>query len=150
MSDARLLRFRTGRINAAGGKPHTPLTTTIQAVAACQLECTSITCGDNAIFNINRWTTGADPESTTFTKGGSANHNFRFPTGHVEMVADGYDRVEVLSAYYTFNIRYIGTSNAAKDFVFAYSFAKDVNTLITHTAGDPGVDNWLDMANSRG
>ncbi len=143
----RQMRFRTGQINAAGGRPVTPHSRTVATVTAGNLLCTGTTCGDNAAFNIVDWSAPADPEVSTFSIGGTANNH---PSGHVEIVADGYDRVQVLNALYRFNVRFKGDDNEAQDYIFAYRFSNNSAAILTHTAGTVGIDNWKDMRQSRG
>ncbi len=141
------MAFRTGQINAAGGRPVTPHSRTVRTVAAGHLLCTGTTAGDECSFNIVDWSAPADPDVTTFSIGGTAANR---PSGHAEILADGYDRVKVLSSLYRFNVRFKGSEAAAKDFVFAYKFSDDGTAILTHTAGTVAIDNFKDLRQSRG
>lgn len=125
----------------------TPHSRTVRVVTAGNLLCTGSTCGNGAAFNFLDWSAPASPDVTTFTIGGTAsNHS----SGHIEIVADGYDRVQVLNALYRFNVRFKGDDNEAQDFVFAYHFDNSATAIFTHTAGTVGIDNWKDLRQSRG
>ncbi len=146
--DSRQIAFRVGRINAAGGRPVVTQSRTLKSVTCGQLVCTGATCGDESTFAIGDWSAPADPETGgTFTLAGTANNH---PSGHVELVADGFDTVMVLSSMYRFNVRFVGDDNEGQDFVFAYRFSVNSTNILTHTAGAIGIDNFKDMRQSRG
>ncbi len=143
----RQMRFRAGQINAAGGKPATPHSRTLRTVTAGHLLLPGVTCGADASFNINDWSAPADPDTTTMTIGGTAAN---VPSGHAEILSDGFDLVKVLSAMYRFNIRFKGDDNQAQDWIFGYRFTSGPSAIFTHTAGTVGIDNFKDLRQSRG
>ncbi len=143
------LKFRTGQKSASGGVPFNQRTKIIDTTCAGQLGNSITTAGDTCAFLCTNWSNPCDPfANTTFdVRGTVGNH----PSGHLEAVAGGYDLSRVISAMYKFDIRWTGTDNAAKDFIFAYKFGIGSAAAIVLTAGDPaGVDNWKDMRQSRG
>ncbi len=144
---SRVTAFRVGQINAAGGRPVTPHSRTVRTVTAGSLLCTGTTAGDECAFNIIDWSAPADPDVTTFSIAGTSDNR---PSGHAEILADGYDRVKVLSSMYRFNVRFKGTEAAGKDFIFAYRFQQGSAAILTHTAGDITIDNFKDLRQSRG
>lgn len=104
-------------------------------------------------FNLMDWSAPADPDAMTATVGGTAaNH----PSGHIEALAQGFDRVRVLNAYYRFNVRFAGGDSAPQDFIVAYRFSNVVTSPLVHTDGAAGanrttaIDNWKDVRQSRG
>lgn len=143
----RRLQFRLGNINAAGGRPVTPHSRTLNSVTCSSLVCTAVTCGDNMVFNIMDWSAPASPDGGTFTEVGTGNNH---PSGHVDVVADGFDRVKVLNALYRLNFRFKGDDNEAQDWIVAYRFSNTSANILTHTAGTVGIDNWKDVRQSRG
>ncbi len=145
--EARLLRFRMNQINAAGGAPVTPSSRIVRTVASSNIFHPGTTAGADAVFNIMDWSTPADPVTTGFTQAGTALNK---PSGFDQILADGYDRVRVLSSMYRFNIRFRGDDNVAQDWIFGYKFNTSSSLIFTHTAGTIAIDNFKDLRQSRG
>lgn len=145
---SRQLRFRIGNIGAGGGRPINENTRTIKTVTASQFAVSATTAGDTGIFELTQFGTPASmPATTTFAeRGTAANH----PSEHPLMVTATWKTARVLSVMYRFDIRFVGTNSASKDFVFAYKFGTESTAAIVLTAGTPTIDNWKDMRQSRG
>lgn len=144
----RQLKFRTGQIGAAGGRPINEHSRTIRTVTAGVIGVSATTAGDTGVFDLSQIGTPADmPATTTFaTLGTSANHPSEWP----EIIAGGWEAGRCLNSMYRFNIRFRGTNSATKDFVFAYKFGIASTAAIVLTAGDVTIDAWKDMRQSRG
>ncbi len=143
------LAFRIGNVNAAGGQPISSTTRTIKSVTANVMLISGTTAGDTCAFNICDWSAPSDPDAnTTFTFPGTENNK---PNNQPEADAEGYDAVRVLSALYRFDVRYKGTSDPTKDFIFAYAFNTQSTAPLTLTASATiAADNWNDLRCSRG
>ncbi len=140
--------FRTGRVNAAGGRPINPFRRSIRTVNAGNLLVSGTTAGDTCSFGLTQVNKPATPESnTTFGIGGTANSH---TSEHNEIVAGGWDDGQVMSSMYRFDIRFKGSDAASKDFIFAYKFGASQAAALILTAGTVTIDNWKDMRQSRG
>ncbi len=144
----RQLRFRAGNIGAAGGRPINPNSRTIKTVCAAQFGVSVATAGDTMGFEIGQANTPCTPvTNVTFSERGTLlNHPSEWP----EIVAGGWKEARVLSSMYRFDVRFVGTDAAAKDFVFAYKFGISFAPPLVFTAGLVTIDNWKDMRQSRG
>ncbi len=144
----RQLRFRTGQIGAGGSRPINEHSRTITTVCASQFGVSATTAGDTGTFDLTQWGQPCSmASSTTFAEQGTgANH----PSEHPEIVAGGWDEARVLSSMYRFDIRFVGTDSAKKDFVFAWKFGTASTAAIVLTALDVTIDAWKDIRQSRG
>lgn len=142
----RQMQFRLGNINPAGGRPIIPNTKTYTSVCGGQYACSGTTAGDTGALDLTNYNQPVQLITTSFTGGDTERHG----TGHVQLTADGFDRAVVLSAYYRFDIRFVGTSAVDKDFVFAYKFNVSSSAAAVFTAGTTTVEVWNDMRATRG
>ncbi len=147
----RQMRFRIGQINAGGGRPINEASRTIKTVTAAQFGVSGTpACGNTMAFSLTQIGTPADPEVSSFTiRGTAANH----PSEWVEVVAAKFKVGRVLSSMYRFNVRFVGTDSALKDFVFAYKFGSESTAAIATAEmalGTKTIDSWKDMRQSRG
>lgn len=101
-----------------------------------------------AVNNFN--TPVAFANNTTFGLSGTATG--RHPSGHVQLLVDGYDTYEVLRSEYQFDVEWQGADRAGAYGVFAYKFGSlSVTTSEPiFTAGAVTNETWLDMQQSAG
>ncbi len=146
-SRRRQLRFRTGQINAAGGRPIAEKSRVVKTVTAANFSVSATTAGDSGTFGLTQFGEPSDMQSSTsFTQNGTADNH---PSEHPQMVLN-WDTARVLSSMYRFDVRFVGTDAANKDFVFAYKFGSVATAPLVFTAGTVTIDNWKDLRQSRG
>ncbi len=147
----RQLAFRTGQINAAGGKPIDPRTIKHRSVVASQFIASGTTAGDHMTFIINNFNTPLKMATTTTFANPASLSNVRHPSGHVELVQDQYDTYQVLKVHYRWDVAYTGPNNLPEDWVFAYKFDGDSQTTNpAFPASGNTTEVWLDMQASPG
>ncbi len=148
---SRRLAFRTGNINAAGGKPIDPQVITHRSVVAAQFMTSGTTSGDHGVFQINAWNTPllmVSNTAWTVPVGISAS---RHPSGHVELLADGYNAFLVEKTHYRIDVAWLGGSLADSNWIFAYKFDNEAQSALPiFTAGATTTETWLDIQASPG
>lgn len=148
---ARQMNFRTGSINAAGQKNREGGTIIHKSVISNVFGTSATTSGDHIVFLINNYNTPTTPAAST-TFGAIGLPSQKHPSGHVGLIADGYDAVEVLRRHYRLEGSWRGASRVGSVAVLAYKFS-DSNTSATEpifTAGAITNTVWLDMQQSPG
>ncbi len=150
-------RFRTGDINAAGGKPLSPQVKEYRCVVATQLLTSATTVGDHCLFDIAAYNTPLEMvASTSFTTPVGVSDD-RHPSGHQAIIADGYDTSLVLQSHYRIQPIFYGSNTSAPvearqhRYHVAYKFSLD------NTADEPAfpatvatTEAWLDMQATKG
>lgn len=149
---SRQLAFRTGQINAAGGRPIDPRTIKHRSVVAAAWVTSATTAGDHMTFRVNNFNTPLEmANSLSFTTWSGVSDD-RHPSGHAELTADGYDTYRVLSTHYRFSVNFMGTtSEPTEDYVFAYKF--DASSQVAVPAMPATIatgEMWLDLQASPG
>ncbi len=148
---SRTLAFRTGQINAAGGRPIDPRTIKHRSVVSSQWIASTVTAGDHMTFRVNNFNVPLEMASTTtFANAGSLS-NDRHPSGHVELVEDNYDTYQVLSSHYRWELDYMGGLDETEDIIFAWKFdgsSQSTNPAVPATAASTEV--WHDIQASPG
>lgn len=148
---SRQFAFRTGKISASGGKPIIASTRGFTTVCAGSLT-TMVNRGSLCAFELTGFDAPCDPvggvsgNNTFNIKGSDENH----PNGHEELVADGYQAVQVYSKFFRFDIRFRGSDLSAQDFVFAYKFNAEATIPMDFSTELRAIDNWKDLRQSRG
>lgn len=145
--DRYLMKFRTGNIAPAGGRPFTPNSKGYNCVTADQIAVSATTAGDTGCYDLTAYNQPANLITTTSFTGGSTE---RHPSGHSTVRAQGYDTARVNSGYYKFDVRFIGTSAVDKDFIFAYKFSQSSTVAAVFTAGAATIEVWNDMRATKG
>ncbi len=149
----RQLNFRTGKFNAAGAKKISPNSRTIKSITSNNFTSLAVSnpdevAGCNMAFSITNWSKPATPTTTEFTTEGTVLKPV--PHNHVEILSDGYDSVQVLSAYYRFNVRYTATDSGAKDWIFAFKFGTVSTAADSLKIGAEAIDAWKSQRQSYG
>lgn len=144
-------QFRLGMIPAGGGKPNQQLTNfvrTLRTVEAANFEVSSTTAGDTAAFHLGNWGTATTPTTNVAfgIQGTAANH----PSQHQRVINGGYDISLMLSCQYRFDVRWVGTDAASKQWCFAYCFTSDATAIQSWGAGTVTIDNFKDIRHSTG
>lgn len=149
---SRMLAFRTGQINAAGGRPIDPRTIKHKAVVASQWVNSATTAGDHMTFRVNNFNTPLEMATTTTFALQSTISVGRHPSGHAELIQDGYDTYQVLSTHYEFTCNWMGAATEPfEDYIFAWKFDSDsqsTNPAFPATINTTEV--WLDLQASPG
>ncbi len=83
--------------------------------------------------------------NTTFALSGTAAG--RHPSGHIQLLQDGYDTYEVLRSEFKFDVQWQGADRTGAYAVFAYKFGSLAITTSEpiFTAGAVTNETWLDM-----
>ncbi len=149
---SRQIAFRTGQINAAGGRPIDPRTIKHRSVVASAWEPSATTAGDHMTFRVNNFNTPLEMATSTSFTNQSGISGVRHPSGHVELVQDGYDTYQVLSSHYRFYVQFAAsTSEPDEDYVFAYKFDSDSQSAVpAFPATNATQEVWLDIQASPG
>jgi len=146
----RLTEFRTGGINAAGGVPVDPRVIKHRSVVAAQMGCLGTSAGSHGAFSIGAWNTPV--ELITAASWNVIGAVGRHPSGHVEILADGYSTHKVMKSHYRFDITWHAAADRVQDYgVFAYKFSADSSVSepafpATLATGEV----WLDMQSTAG
>ncbi len=147
------LAFRTGDLNAAGGKPLNPSIKTYRCVTANIFGVTATTAGAHGVFIVNSYNTPTALASTVNWAQQSGVSGLRHPSGHTEVLADGYDTFLVLKSNYHIWVRWAGVSRTLNldEWVFAYKFDSNGQTAIpAFPVTLATTDTWLDIQQSPG
>ncbi len=150
-SDRRMIKFRTGGINAAGGKPLIPASNSHVGVVATQWGSAATTVGDHATISINNFNTPLAFVSTITWVTPTGISDVRHPSGHKTLVQDGYDTYLVRAQYYQIFCKWNGVNNINETWIVAYKFDTDAqasNPL--HTDSVVNTETWLDLQASPG
>ncbi len=148
---SRQLAFRSGNINAAGGKPIDPSHFTHRSVVAAQFHNSAVTAGDHMVFNIANFNTPLKFQSSTSYTVPVGISSDRHPSGHVELIQDGYNTYQVMKSHYRMDVSWRGSTNQTIDFIVGYKFDNDFQTASpVWTASVVTTENWLDLQASPG
>lgn len=148
---SRQLAFRTGQINAAGGRPIDPRTIKHRTVVASQFIASGTTAGDHMSFRINNFNTPLEMATTTTFANPTNISDDRHPSGHVELVQDAYDTYQVLQTHYRWHVMWCGSNTPTEDYIFAYKFDADAQSTNPAFPADVNTTEvWLDMQASPG
>ncbi len=147
----RMTDFRVGDINAAGGPVRDERALIHRSVVATQFGSSATTAGDHGSFAINSWNHPLTLTGNTTFSLNSISPN-RHPSGHVQILADGYKAFQVLKTHYRFDILHGGAEHVGGEIIFAYKFSGAATTSgePIFTAGLATTEVWLDMQASSG
>lgn len=142
-------RFRTGGVNAAGGRPLKKPVKVYECVTADDWYCSDTTSGDHGCIAPSNYNTPLKISgNTTWTTGGAGD---RHPSGHQTMVTDNYTTVQVLDADLRIHAVYCGATLLDTEIVLGYKFDSDATTTTpAFTAGTATTEHWLDLQASPG
>lgn len=148
------IAFRLGKYNSSGKRPVKAFSKMVWSRCSNHFNTWRIAATADegtawGSFDLTNWSNPA-----TFT-GGSFHQDStmdKHPDEHANVIALGFSKSRVLSSMYRFDLRFVGTDNARKDWVFAYKFgiASTVPFTIGLTSGNLTRDNWSDIRSSRG
>ncbi len=144
---SKQFRFRMGQFGPSGGKPLVPNSKIYKCVTASQIAVSATTAGDTGCYSIGNYNQPLEFHTTTSFTGGDLH---RHPSGHEQAIAQGFATARVMKTLYRFDVRFIGTSAADKDFVFAYKFGTDTTAAATIGSTTTTVELWNDMRQTRG
>lgn len=146
-------RFRTGDVNAAGGRPLNPRTKEYRCVTAGTFLCERNTAqsGGHIVFTPSSYNCPVRMNAVlNFTEPTGINAA-RHPSGHQAIIADGYDTFMVKSAYYAFKVQWTAANAPARNWVVAYKFDTNLSaTAPTWPIGVQNTETWLDLQASPG
>ncbi len=148
-----LSKFRSGNINAAGGKPIVEAYKSYKCVTAARFgnNNTAGEAGMHVAFELGNYNTPLTfaGESGTLVAVGLTMD--RHPSGHVEVLARGYNRYRVMRSHFLIDVSYHGADQVARDYIVAYKFS--TTSAVTEPAFPDSVattEVWLDMQATRG
>lgn len=144
-------RFRTGFINAAGGRPLTPQSKTYRCVVATQWGCSGTTAGDHATINPCNYNTPLQKVSSTSWTVPTGISDTRHPSGHDHILADLYNTYLVKDAHLRIDIWFNGSNKVGNNFVIGYKFDSDSQSASpAFPATVATTEVWLDLQASPG
>ncbi len=143
--------FRTGAINAAGGKPLDPEKKTYRCVVATTLISSITTAGDHGVFSVGNYNTPVRLTSTTTFATPAGISTARHPTGHVHLIGDGYNTFLVKKSHYRIYCWWNGVDRPNENWIFGYKFDHNGQSADPAFVNDvTTVETWLDLQATRG
>ncbi len=150
-SRKRMRSFRVGAINAAGGKPRDPESEVYKCVVASHVVSSAVTAGDHCTLDVMNYNTPLNMVNTTTWGVSTGIAAGRHPSGHVDVLAHGYNTYLVLKSYYQIFLRWNGLPHDGVNWVFMYKFNTDATSNTPAlTASLVTAEIWLDLQASEG
>ncbi len=149
----RTFFFRTGEINAAGGKPIVEATKTYRCVTAARFgnNTTAGEAGIHVSFGLGHYNTPLSFVNEVGTLVATGLSMDRHPSGHVQILQDQFNRALVIKSHFRIETVWHGADTDALDYVVAYKFSS--SGAVTEPAFVDSVattEVWLDMQATRG